>query len=559
MTTALEEYLSDVLDGKVTACGKIVKLAERLTADIEAADAGGSKWAYDRRRAERAVEFIERFCKMPSGKLGSPFVMEPYERAIVQALFGFVDADGLRRFQEAFIVLARKNGKTTLAAAIELYMLVADGEGSPQIYNLATSGDQADLCYRACVKMVRQSGAISKHVKKRADDLYCAMNMGFIRPMNANPGTLDGLDVHAAVLDELAAMKTRDLYDLVRQGMAARSQPLMLEITTNGFIRNSIYDSQYEYAAKWLDGEVDDDRFVAFVYELDDRDEWDDPDMWVKANPGLGTVKKEEFLRSNVERAKNDPSYLPTVLVKDFNVPQTSASAWLTYEEAVNRETVDMASLGLRYGVCGFDAADTIDLTAAQMLMMRPGDDHIYMRSMYWIPEDAVEEHAARGRDRDNAPYRQWIARGLLRTVPGNKVDKAVLLDWLTELRDEEGIYCYALGYDPWHMDDSTVRSLEGFVGKSRCRRVRQGAITLSQPMKQLRADYRAGRIVDNDHPINQWCRMNVTVKADANGNIQPYKKENDPRNRIDGFAAELDAYVVLCDLMADYQAMIGL
>ena len=445
---------------------------------------------------------------------------------------------------------------TSLAAAVELYMLMADGEGAPQVYNSANNLDQATLGYNAAVKMVRQSRDISRHVHKQADRLYCDLNMGFVKPMASNALTLDGLDVHMAVIDEIHAMRSREVYDLMKQATAARDQPLILQVTTNGFVRGSIFDTTYDYAARWLDGKVDDERFLPFVFELDDRDEWEDESCWKKANPGLGTVKSPDYLRANVAKARDDPSFLPTVLTKDFNVPANSSSAWLTFEEAVNAETFDVRGMGFSYGIVGFDASDTVDLTAARMMLMRPGDDRIYEIGMYWLPEDVLraDQDSGRGRERDGAPYRLWESRGLLRTVPGNKVPKSVLFDWINEVSDELDICTYAVGFDPWHMDDASRASLEALVGRGRAVVVRQGTQTLSQPMKQLRADLRANRIVDNHNPVNEWCRMNVSARCDVNGNIQPDKKLNDPRNRIDGFMAELDAYVTLLNMMDEYR-----
>lgn len=550
--TALERYCRSILSGKTVACAKMRKLAERLLADIRNRK---GRWVFDPELAERPVRFIEEFCKVPSGRIGRPLMLEDYEKAWIEAIFGFVDRKTkMRRYTEAFICVARKNGKSSLAAAIELYMLIADGEGAPQVINAANNLDQANLSYKAALRIVLQSGDISKHVHKQEDQLYCDLNMGYIKPMAANASTLDGLDVHMAVIDEIHAAKTRDVYDLMKQATAAREQPLIFTITTNGFVRNSVFDAQYDYARRWLDGELDDERFVAFVYELDDRSEWDDESCWMEANPGLGTVKSVEYLRGQVAKAKEDPAYRPTVLTKDFNMPENASVAWLSFEEAVNEETFDLSEMGFRYGICGFDASDTTDLTSAQMLMMRPDDERIYEASMYWLPEETVM--AADGRnDRDGAPYRLWIARGLMRTVPGNKVDKRVLLEWLVEMRDEHDVYPYAVCVDPWHMDDSTLRDLEMLVGKGRVLKIRQGALTLSEPMKRIRADYKANRIVDNHNPVNEWCRMNVSVKADVNMNIQPDKKGMNPKNRIDGFAAELDAYVGLQNLMADYLA----
>lgn len=529
-------------------------------ADIEHPRNG---WRYDADAAMKPVEFIETFCKIPSGRLGAPFVLELYEKAWLNAIFGFVNDEGLRRFHEVMVDVGRKNGKTAFAAAVEIYLLVADGEGAPQVYNAATTLDQAKLGFKHVLSMVRQSTELSKHVRKQTDRLFCSLNMGYIAPLASNVSSLDGLDVHGAVIDEIHAMKNRDIYDLLRQGTGARQQPLIITITTNGFVRNSIFDEQYAYASKWLKGEIDDDSFLAFIYELDEREEWLEEKAWIKANPGLGTVKNVSYLREQVNKAQQDASYRPTVMTKDFNMPENASIAWLAFEDAVNttmyfgtKDTPAYRELGFRYGICGFDASDSVDLTAAQMLVMRPGDDRIYERSMYWIPESVIEEmdEGVSRRERDVAPYRQWISRGLMRTVPGNKVDKRVLLDWLEELRDEEDLYTYAIGFDPWHMvEDYLVQSIENFVGSSRVYKVRQGAKTLSQPMKMLKAEYKANRIVDNHNPINEWCRMNVMVKVDNNDNYLPVKKGLDPRNRIDGFMAELDAYVTLLSVRDDY------
>lgn len=552
----LEKYCKYILTGKIRSCEKVKKVCQRLLNDIE----HPGKWHFDKAKASRAVEFIESFCTIPSGKLGAPFKLELYELAWVEAIFGFVDDDGLRRYQEILIIVARKNGKTSLCAAIELYMLIADGEGSPQVYNVANSTEQAGLGFTAALKMLKLSSKLQRKARKGDGDIIvCDANLGFIKALSSNTGTMDGLDVSCAVIDELAAMKDRDLYDLVKQAMASRRQPLLLTITTNGFVRNGIYDAQYEYAEGWLDGSIRDDRFLAFIYELDDRTEWKSEASWVKTNPGLGTVKSRDYLKNNVNKGKQDATFLPTLLTKDFNVPENSATAWLSFQEAVNEETFDPKEMGFRYGVVGFDAADSIDLTSAQVLMMREGDDKIYELSMHWIPEDVIlrDEESGSRRERDGAPYQLWLKRDLMRTVPGNKVDKRVLVEWLEEVEREYGIYIHAIGYDPWHIDVPTQSEYEQFVGKDHCLKVRQGAKTLSQPMKQLRRDLADNRIVDNHNPVNEWARMNVSVRTDVNDNIQPEKSKNDPRNRIDPFMAELDAYVTLYNFYDEYQQMI--
>ena len=551
-----EKYLRDVQSGKVVACKRMKQLADMMLSRFRD---GYKKWHFDIEKAERPVQFIEKFCMLPSGKLGEPFVLEPYERAVIEIAFGFVDDDGIRQFQEVLVIWARKQGKTSLGAAIELYMLIADGEGAPQIYNVATSKDQASLAYGACVKMVRQSRELAKAVRKGTvverdqDGLICDRTMGYITPLTSQTRHLDGLDVHFCLFDELAACTNRDQYDLIKQGMSARRQPMMLQITTNGFERENLFDDQYDYACGILDGAIEDDRMLPFIYELDDRSEWTDDRSWIKANPGLGTVKSWDYMKDAVNKGMQDPSFLPTLMTKDFNMPESRASAWLTFDEATNDATFDISEMGFRYGIAGFDASDTTDLSAAKMLMMRDGDPNIYVRSMYWIPETVLEESIRKNRDRDDVPYRQWIARGLMRTYPGNKVDKRVFLDWFQEVESELGIYTFAVGFDPWHVDDSTLRDLQAFVGERNCHKVRQGAITLSQPMKQLRAEYQAHHVIDDHNPVNEFCRLNIEIRPDVNGNIQPNKKQNNPKFRIDGFIAELCAYTVMTNVMDEY------
>lgn len=546
--TELEEYFTSILDGKIVACYKMKQVSEMILERYASPD----RYHFDLEIASRHIRFIESVCKQPTGKMGQPIKLELFQKARLQVIFGFVDDDNLRQYQEVLTIEGRKNGKTTENSCIELDLLINDGEGAPQIYNVATKRDQAKLGFDACNNMRLQSPLLKKHITKRAADLYYPKNLGYIKALASNTNTLDGFDVHGAVIDELAAIKDRDLYDLVRQGMAARRQPLLNCITTNGFVRNGIFDAQYQYAADILDGKIANERFIPFIYELDSPDEWDKEECWIKANPGLGTIKSLDFLRGSVQKAKDDPAYKPTVLVKDFNLKQTSESAWLRYEDTISA-SVDLGDYSFDYCIGGFDAADTTDLNAATALCMRPGDEHVYRRSMYWIPEAVLEDEDKKGtrRERDSAPYRLWIDKGYMRTCPGNKCDKHIFLDWFRELKYSEDLYPLFIGYDPWHIDDSLLGEFKAEFGERAMIPVRQGVITLSQPMKDTKADLQAKRVV-YDNPIDQWCLINTNIKTDVNGNIQPVKS-SDRTQRIDGTAAYIDAYKVLQDKMNEY------
>ena len=553
------EYFEQVLDGRIPACRRLKQLGDEMLKRIER---GYKDWHFDYEYGNRVIKFIEGFCMKPSGKLGVPFDLELFQKAIIQIMFGFVDDNGNRQFHEVLWLEARKNGKTSLSSALMLYMLMADGEGAPQCYVSATSRPQASLAYGAVLKMMRQSKLLSKRLRKgtvaeRGEDgvIYDA-NMGYITPLTSQTRHLDGLDVHFALFDELAACTNRDQYDLLKQGMSARNQPMMLCITTNGFERGNIFDDRYYYGCRILDGEVNDDRFLPIIYELDSRDEWTDETCWVKSNPGLGPIKKWSALRDYVSEAMQNPGFLPTVLTKDFNMPENRAAAWLTFEEAVCEETFDIKEMGFRYGIAGFDASDTTDLSSATIMMMRPGDERIYELKMNWLPEDSLRDDGLRS-ERDDVPYRLWEKKGLLRLVPGNKVPKQVFLDWLEEVKEEYDVWAFAVGYDPWHIIGTDETNIQQYVGKDRAEVVRQGVKTLSDPMKQIRADFAAGRIVDNHNPLAEWARMNVSVKSDVNANIQPVKMAGKAKNRIDPFMSELFAYIALIRHYDEYMNVI--
>ena len=556
--SAAERYLRDVESGKIAACKRIHQLSDMMLPRFEK---GYKKWHFDIEKAERPIRFMEKFCVLP--ELNSLFVAEPFQKALLQIAFGFVDDDGYRQFQEVLDIMGRKNGKSALCSALELYMLVGDKENAPQIYNAATSKAQASLAYGTALKMMRMSKDLSKILKKGTvpdrdqDGIIYDKNSGYITTLTSQTRHLDGLNTHCCIFDELAACTNRDQYDLVKQSMSSRNQPLMFEITTNGFERGNLFDDQYDYACGILDGKIDDDRMLPFIYELDDRSEWLYESSWIKANPGLGVIKKVDALRNNVNKAQQDPSYLPTVMTKDFNMPESRASAWLSFDEATNEEMFDITQMGFRYGIAGFDASDTTDLSAAKLLMMRPNDQHIYELSMYWLPEEALNRDSGYRQERDDVPYRQWVDRGLMRTVPGNTVPKRVFLDWLEEVKSNYDVYTFAIGYDPWHIIGTDEEALVQYVGKDRCIPVRQGPKTLSQPMKQFRAQLADNLVVDNHNPVNEWCRMNTSVKQDVNANIQPVKLGGKAKNRIDGMMAEICAYVAYILHKDEYESNI--
>ncbi|MCV4233315.1 terminase large subunit [Virgibacillus sp. LDC1] len=548
------DYWNRIESGEEVVGDKVRRVYQKLVNDLYDES---SEYEYDSRRANHAIEFIENFCKHSKGKWGGkPIDLELWQKAFLAATFGFVHKiDGTRKYREVFLVVARKNGKSTIASGIGLYAQVADNEPGSEVYAVATKKDQAKLVWLEAKRMVKKSPVLLKRIKPLVSELVSDWNDSSFKPLGSDSDTLDGLNVHCALLDEIHAWKDKNLYDVIVDGTSAREQPLMVMITTAGTVREAVYDLKYEEAEMVLNGYGDpdgyhDDRFLPIIYELDDRNEWTDPLKWKKSNPGLGTIKKIDQLQTKVNKAKANPSLIKNLLTKDFNVRETSLESWLSFEELNCTDTFDIEELRDCYAIGGVDLSSTTDLTCATLLVMKQGSNKIYVLQMYFMPEEVVEQ---RIKEDNKVPYDIWAERKLLRLCPGNKVQYSDVTAWFLEMVNEYDIRPYWVGYDSWgsqywiqEMKDNGFNMIE----------VRQGAKTLSQPMKEMGADLGAKRINYNNNPITKWCLSNTSSETDKNDNIRPIKGKNQ-RLRIDGAVSLLIAYTVLFNNYSDYQSLI--
>ncbi|MGE6500561.1 terminase large subunit [Bacillus wiedmannii] len=549
------EYWYKIKNGQEIVSDKVRRVYKKLAADI-----GNSKseWEYNAKRANHAIEFVENFCKHSKGKMGGkPFLLEAWQKAMTAALFGFVHIiDGIRKYREFMLIVARKNGKSAWGSAIALYLMVADNEPGPEIVSAATKKDQAKIIWSEAKRMVKKSPILSKRIRTLVAEMLSDFNDGSFKPLSSDSNTLDGLNVHCSLIDELHAIEDKNLYDVIVDGMTAREQPISIITTTAGTVREGIFDIKYEEAERIINGYDDpdgykDERVLPIIYELDKREEWTEESCWKKANPGLGTIKDLDQLRSKVEKAKANAMLVKNLLTKDFNIRETSTEAWLTFEQLNNTATFDIAELKPSYGIGGSNLSSTTDLTAAKVIFMVPDDPHIYVKQMYWLPEDLLEQRSKE----DKIPYDLWYEQGLLRTTPGNSVHYKYVTEWFLEIRDEYRIYLPWIGYDRWSAK-YWVEEMEGYFGKEAMVPVAQGKQTLSSPMKLLGADLESKLVNYNNNPIDKWCLSNTAIDIDKNLNIQPNKTKNQ-RRRIDGTAALLNAYVILQEKRNDYLNMI--
>lgn len=549
------EYYNKIESGEIVVGFKVRRIYKKLVDDIVSPI---GEFEYSPERANHAIEFIENFCKHSKGKWGGkPIELELWQKAFIAAAFGFVHKiDGTRKYREVLLVVARKNGKSTIASGIGLYLQVADGEPGAEVYAVATKKDQAKLVWIDAKRMVTKSPALRKRIKPLVSELRADFNDSTFKPLGSDSETLDGLNVHGAMMDEIHAWKDKNLYDVIVDGTSSREQSLIFMITTAGTIREAVYDMKYEEAELLLNGLDDedgykDDRFLPIIYELDKREEWTDEKAWQKANPGLGTIKQIDQLRTKVNKAKSNNMLVKNLLIKDFNVRDTSVEAWMTFEALNNTATFDIEELKPRYAIGGADLSSSVDLTSACIAFMVPNDETVYYKHMYWLPEDLLEQRS----NEDKIPYNIWHENGLLRTTPGNTVHHKYVTEWFTEMQEKHDVYIPWVGYDSWSAR-YWVEEMVNYFGKDSMLPVIQGKKTLSSPMKLLEANLTAKKINYGNNPITKWCISNTSKEEDKNGNIQPHKGKNQ-RRRIDGLAAMLNAYVVLQDKSQEYSTLI--
>lgn len=549
------EYWNRIQDGSEVVSDKIRRTYKKIVYDVE----HPGEYFFSSKRANHIIEFFENYCHHSKGKVGGKKVeLELWEKAMLAAVFGFIDINGVRKYREAILIVGKKNGKSLLASGVGVYMLVGDGEPGPEVYAVATKRDQAKIIWTESKRMVKKSPALIRRIKPLVAELSSEeFNAGVFKPLASDSDTLDGLNVHCALMDEIHQWKDgRKLYDIIADGVSAREQPLVFITSTAGTIREDIYDQKYEEAERVINGYFDkdgyhDEHIIAFIYELDSRKEWTDPECWKKANPGLGTIKNEATLRAKVEKAMQNPAMVKNLVCKEFNIRETSTEAWLTFEQLDNRETFNVKALNPRYGVGGCDLSSTTDLTCATVAFMIPNDNRIYVIQMYFLPEDLLEKRVRE----DKIPYDLWHEQRLLTLTPGNKVHYKYVVDWFRKIQDEEDIFLYKCGYDSWSAQ-YFVEDMKNEFGGDVMEPVIQGKKTLSGPMKSLGADLEKKRIIYNNNPILKWCLANTSVDVDKNDNIQP-AKGNQGTRRIDGMASLLDAYVVLENNMDEYMTMI--
>lgn len=535
MTDPVSQYALDVLDGRQPACRLVKAACQRHLDDLDRDDI-----YFDAKHVELVFAFL-KLCKHYKGEwAGKPMILHPAQQFIVGNLFGWkLKSSGKRRFRTAYVELPRKNGKSTLLSAIALYLLAADREPGAEIYAAATKEDQAKIVWQAAWEMVKKSPALSKACKLRHNSVLFPSTTSIFKPLGADSDTLDGLNPHAVINDELHAWKGRELWDVLEDAFGSRSQPLNVAITTAGYNRNGICYQQRDHCVNFLDTNsgIKDDSYFAYIATVDPEDlddeetKWKES-TWYKANPMLGVSKNIEYMRDQANKAKSMSGKLNAFLNKQLNVWTDGQQLWLNMVKwDLGNKPINLEMLDGKQCFSGIDLSSTTDITA-HVLLFPPGpyDEWTILPSFY-MPEQNVREAAKR----DKVPYDLWIEKGYITTTPGDYIDLEFIKQDFIELADRYEIK--ECGYDPWKATELAT-SLENLGMKMVS--MRQGHATLTPGCDALEKKILKGELRHGGNPVLRWMASNATGRQDPNGNVIPDKKNS--YSRIDGIAALVNA-----------------
>lgn len=530
----VEQYIQDVLDGTIPAC-KWVKLAcQRHVRDLEELDG----FYFDPGAAQLVINFFGLLKHSKGEWAGTPIRLEPWQQFIVWVLFGWKRADdGTRRFRTAYLEVARKNGKTTLAAGIGLYLLVADGEPGAEVYTAATKRDQAKIAHSEATRMVKSSPALRKRIAIFKDNLHIPETASKFEPLGRDSDSMDGLNVHGALIDELHAHKTGEVVDVLDTATGSRRQPLTFEITTAGVDRTSICYQHHEYSEKVLEGSAVDESWFGIIFTLDPVDaekneyDWENEAEWIKANPNLDVSKKRDDLRRKADKAKEMPASLNSFLRKELDLWTQATTRWVNFfhwEQCGG--SVDANGLAGRTCYGGLDLSSTTDITAF-VLVFPPvvaADNHQVL-CRFFVPEEAMHTRS----HNDRVPYETWVRQGYITATPGNVID----YDWVIAQIDQDMTQfdLKEIAFDRWGAAKIQTELMDR-GGEDFLVQFGQGFVSMSPPMKELEKLILSHKLEHGNNPVLNWMAGNLVSREDPAGNIKPDKEKS--LERIDGMVA---------------------
>ena len=529
-----KEYMSGVLDGSVPACSFVKQAVQRQLNDLKRWDAEGGDYYFDEKEASRPCWFIENLTHTKGELAGRAIHLEPWQCFLLTTLFGWKAKAGNRRFRSAYVEVARGNGKSTLLSGIGLFCLCADHEPGAEVYSFATTREQAKIVFGDAQTMARGNRALQEAygLEVTAHALYVPATNSTFQAKSAEGSTLDGLNTHLAIIDELHAHKKRDVFDVVETSLGKRRNSLMVSITTAGVDRTGICYEQRTLVTKILSGSLQDESYFGIIYTLDPDDDWKSDEALAKANPNWGVSVRPEVIRALQAKAIATPSAENNFKTKHLDVWCNADVGWMDMKawDACADESLDESDFDGEPCWLGLDLASTSDMTAKVKIFQRKidGSSHYYLFGDYWLPRTAIERGV-------NSQYQGWEYLGYLHVCEGPVTDFAEIRDSILE---DCGRYSVqSVAYDPFQAVQLSKELSDDGVPMVLCK---QTVANLSDPMKQFQALVLDHRLHFNGDPVLTWMVSNVVCHVDVKENIYPRKDA--PENKIDGVVAGIMA-----------------
>lgn len=537
--TWLWKYWKAIKDGEIVAGMELTTELDRLIADLD-----NPRYRYDTKKADKVIDFMENCIRLTKSPFyGLPMILMPWQKAFIECLYSFKMAEtGFDRFKKIVLLIGRKNTKSETCSALELSELFL-GPAGADIVCASNDDSQSNILYEAINVMRLMVDPDSLDTWKNQSCIRCTVNNSKIFKLSDRTRNKEGRNIDFAVIDEVHEMLENVIIKSIEQSQSLKDNPKLIIITTEGFVNGGALDEILESCRKIIAGEDDGisaERTLPWLYTQDSEQEvWQDERSWMKSNPSLGTVKKWDYLREQIDLARKSKADRMFVMSKDFNFKQSNSQAWLLAEDYKYQATFEIEEF--RGAIClgAVDLAETTDLTNAKIVLMKKGDKTKYVYSHYWIPESKLEQSSDISA---GAKYSEWAAADLITIVEGNDVDLSLVADWFYWLYTEYEIRMYKCGYDQKFAKDFLNRMNDyGFD----CEMVLQNKFVLSNPMKLVEADLKAQLINYNENPVDQWCLGNASMEIDSLGFVMCVKINQQQQKRIDGAVTLIILYEV--------------
>ena len=532
--TYLEEYRNAIWAGKIIAGEELVKELDKLIKDLK-----NPKYYYDTTEAYIRIDFIETFClHSKSPFYGQPFKLMLWQKAFIEIIYSFHLSETKRqRFKKIILLIARKNGKSTLCAALAFAELIIGNAGSDIVCS-SNDDNQANIIYLEINTMREMFDPHNKRTWKNQQCIKNLKNRSKVFKLSDRTRNKEGRNIDFGILDESHEMKDNTIGKSIEQSQSLKINPKFINITTEGFINDGYLDKELEYARAVLNDEIEDDTLLPFLFTQDSEQEvFQDPSSHQKSNPSLYEVKQPSYIEEQLNKARFNKADRMFTLAKDFNIKQNNAQAWLMKEDYTYKAVFNIEDFKGAICLGAVDLSETTDLTCAKVLLMKPGDKTKYIYTKYFIPESKIENNSDKNAGAD---YLEWAKQNLIETTEGNDNDLTKVADWFYSLYKDYGITLLKCGYDQRFAKDFLNRMDEyGFE----CEMVLQNRNVMSNPMKLVEADLKSQILNYNENPIDNWCFGNASVSMDNLGQIMAVKINNKKERRIDGAVTTIILY----------------